>query len=138
MFLSKNILLVDDSSIIISLIKNILNEKGYNNIYTALNVEEGINILKSDKVDLALLDYNMPEKNGDILLDHIKEKYPNVPVIMLSGQQERDIVVKLMRKADNYIIKDKITEISEDLLFSIKQAFEVQDLKERFKETDNI
>jgi DNA-binding NarL/FixJ family response regulator len=45
--------------------------------------------------------------NGMEVFDKIKETHPNVPVIMLSGQERGEIVLELARKGiDDYVIKD--------------------------------
>ena len=62
--------------------------------------------------DLIILDYyfvNNDQKvmNGMEVFDKIKELKPDIPVIMLSGQEKGEIVLELARKGiDDYIIKD--------------------------------
>lgn len=62
--------------------------------------------------DLIILDYyffksGVKVLNGMEVFDLIREKKPNVPVIMLSGQDRGDVVLELARKGiDDYVIKD--------------------------------
>ncbi|MFP4488822.1 MAG: response regulator [Bacteroidales bacterium] len=62
--------------------------------------------------DLIILDYyffksGIKVLNGMEVLDRIREKKPDVPVIMLSGQDRGDVVLELARKGiDDYVIKD--------------------------------
>lgn len=62
--------------------------------------------------DLIILDYYFFKSGGVVLngmeiFDMIKEKKPDLPVIMLSGQDRGDIVLELARKGiDDYVIKD--------------------------------
>jgi len=73
--------------------------------------EECIEALDRDP-DLIILDYyffKSGEKvlNGMEVFDRIREKKPDVPVIMLSGQDRGDVVLELARKGiDDYVIKD--------------------------------
>lgn len=126
-------MIVDDSPVVTRLIKSVLEEYGYENIRTAAKADDAIRLLEETLPDMILLDYQMPEKNGEVVLDLVKEKYPDTIVIMLSGQQDRDIVVRLMRKADNYIIKDNLAQVKEELLNAIKQSFDIQTLREENK-----
>lgn len=63
--------------------------------------------------DLIILDYlfyktDQKVMNGMEVFDKIKETNPNVPVIMLSGQERGELVLELARKGiDDYVIKDK-------------------------------
>jgi two-component system, OmpR family, response regulator len=62
--------------------------------------------------DLIILDYlfyktDQKVMNGMEVFDKIKETNPNVPVIMLSGQDRGELVLELARKGiDDYVIKD--------------------------------
>lgn len=73
--------------------------------------EECIEALDRDP-DLIILDYyffKSGEKvlNGMEVFDRIREQKPDVPVIMLSGQDRGDVVLELARKGiDDYVIKD--------------------------------
>lgn len=61
---------------------------------TALSILRGG--ARSD-ICLAIIDFNMPEMNGIELLGFIKQQYPNLPVIMLTGSKDVDIAVKAMK-----------------------------------------
>ncbi|MFO7756734.1 MAG: response regulator [Bacteroidales bacterium] len=73
--------------------------------------EECIEALDRDP-DLIILDYyffksGIKVLNGMEVFDRIREKKPDVPVIMLSGQDRGDVVLELARKGiDDYVIKD--------------------------------
>lgn len=73
--------------------------------------EECIEALDRDP-DLIILDYyffksGIKVLNGMEIFDLIREKKPDVPVIMLSGQDRGDVVLELARKGiDDYVIKD--------------------------------
>jgi len=78
--------------------------------------------------DLIILDYffiNNDHKvmNGMEVFDKIKELKPDVPVIMLSGQEKGEIVLELARKGiDDYIIKDN--NLIDNLQIAIKELFD--------------
>ncbi|HAQ65208.1 MAG TPA: regulator [Bacteroidales bacterium] len=58
--------------------------------------------------DLVSLDYLLPDSSGAELFKKVKKMYPDIPVIMVSGQQDISTAVDLLRQgAYDYIVKDK-------------------------------
>jgi CheY-like chemotaxis protein len=106
----KLIFVVDDDPLICKLVvKRFTSEK-----YTLLAFDYGEDCLKAldKKPDLIILDYYFHKAdqivlNGMEVFDKIKETNPDVPVIMLSGQEKGEVVLELARKGiDDYVIKD--------------------------------
>ncbi len=83
----KNILLIDDEESIHLLYQEELEEEGYR-VYSAFSGEEGLAKLDDIKVDLVILDINMPGMNGLEVLRQIKAINQNLPVILCSAYQE--------------------------------------------------
>ena len=82
----KNILLVDDDQGFLAMLAGELRD--FNNNFSILTAENGnkaLKVLESAHVDLVVTDLNMPVMNGYDLLSHMKKKYPNIPVIVISG-----------------------------------------------------
>jgi DNA-binding NarL/FixJ family response regulator len=104
------ILIVDDSIIIIERISEILNELDcVNSVNQAINYNEAETLLAKNEFDVALLDINLPGKNGIELLAYIKENYPGIKTIMLTNQSN-DYYRNLCEKiGTNYFI-DKSSE----------------------------
>ena len=71
----------------------------------AFCLEEAQELLNTQKVELAVLDLNLPDGDGLEFLKEIKEKY-GIPVVLLTARDlEKDIVTGLESGADDYIIK---------------------------------
>jgi CheY-like chemotaxis protein len=84
----KKILLVDDDPDLLSAFEAILYNKGYE-VITAINKNEGIAKLREKTPDLAILDVMMEEEHdGFELAREVKQKYPEIPIIMLTGISE--------------------------------------------------
>tara|TARA_B100000575_G_scaffold31955_1_gene21520 strand:+ start:7183 stop:8739 length:1557 start_codon:yes stop_codon:yes gene_type:complete len=82
-----------------------LESRGYL-IHPCSNGIEAISILKNTKMDLVLLDENMPGLNGFETLSIIKQKKPNLPVIMVTkNEEERIIDDAIGSKVSDYLIK---------------------------------
>ena len=82
-----------------------LESKGYN-LTSAKSGDEALEILDVNTFDLIFLDENMPGLNGLETLTIIKEKYANVPVIMITKSEEESIMEEAIgSKISDYLIK---------------------------------
>ena len=82
--MSQKILVIDDEKSILESLEGILSDEGFKPICVD-SAEKGLNHLKTDVVDLVLLDIWMPDMDGIETLTYIKEDYPELQVIMISG-----------------------------------------------------
>jgi putative two-component system response regulator len=102
----KNILVVDDSVEILTLINEILG--GAYNIYLAKTVNTATNILTTNKIDLILLDLLLGEMSGLDFLTVLKntKALKDIPVLMISSNSQLMNVSKATRLgAVGYIVK---------------------------------
>ncbi|MBN1697403.1 MAG: fused response regulator/phosphatase [Spirochaetales bacterium] len=136
-YFEKHILIVDDSSIVRQLISTVLSQAGFKNIYQVNNGKAAIDLFTEKHIDLVLLDYNMPEMNGEEVLHHLKRLFPDVIVIMLSDQTDRNIVISLMRNADDYIVKAEVDKVKDEMLHVFNRCFAYHDLKTKNKDLMN-
>jgi two-component system chemotaxis response regulator CheY len=90
-----NILIVDDSSPMRSVIKKTLEASGFNigRFFHASNGENALEVLKKEWIDLVLTDYHMPDMNGIELIHGMKkdEILSAIPVVVITteGSQKR-------------------------------------------------
>jgi two-component system NtrC family response regulator len=83
----------------------VLEEEGYGVLTTASSLE-ALEILKASDVDLVLTDMKMPGMDGIELLEQIKNRDPELPVIMMTAHGTVDKAVEAMQKgAYSYILK---------------------------------
>jgi len=83
----KRILVADDEMSIRLLYSEELREEGYE-VFTASNGKEALEVVAKEPLDLIILDIKMPEMSGIEVLRQIKEKYPNLPVLLSSAYSE--------------------------------------------------
>ena len=99
-----NILICDDERDIVSALKIYLEAEGYTT-FAAFNGREALDVLRREKIHLALLDVMMPEMDGISALAKLREE-SNVPVILLTAKSEdTDKVLGLNVGADDYVTK---------------------------------
>jgi PAS domain S-box-containing protein len=121
MSISPKILIVEDDSDFRQFLVKLLNLKDYETL-TAGNGYEALNYLNDNAVDLILLDICLPDMDGYWIMDRIKTKFPDRPVIMMTGSASVDSAVKALKKgAYDYLEKPFATE---KLLKTIENALE--------------
>jgi DNA-binding NtrC family response regulator len=92
-----NILVLDDEKYVCEELHEFLALTGYR-VFTATLPSKALEILESQDIDIAIFDIKMPETDGLSLLQVVKEKYPHVEVMMISGHGEMESVIDAMRK----------------------------------------
>jgi two-component system OmpR family response regulator len=122
----KLIFIVDDDPFINMLVVKRFTSEGYR-LEAFKYGEDCIGSLNKNP-DLIILDYYFVNNdhtvmNGMEVFDKIKELKPELPVIMLSGQEKGEIVLELARKGiDDYIIKD--SNLIDNLNVAIGELFD--------------
>ncbi len=118
--MKETILLVDDEIAYLELLKSILQQEGYTNVITESNPLNVKSLLKTQKIDLILLDIYMPQMNGLQLLEQITPEYPNIPVIIVTAVDDKEIALEAIKfGAYEFIIKPPDTD---RLLLTIRRA----------------
>jgi two-component system, OmpR family, KDP operon response regulator KdpE len=101
---SANILIVDDEPQIRRVMRTTLSSQGYS-VLEAPNGDQALEAIRSERVDLILLDVNMPGRSGLEVCREIRSS-SDVPIIMLTVRNtERDKVQALDAGADDYVVK---------------------------------
>jgi len=102
----KTVLVVDDSSLMRRLIKNIVTKNGYEVIGEAVNGKLGVEKFKELNPDIVTLDMVMDEMNGLEALKLIIEEKPDANVIMVSSMGQEVIVRDaIVSGAKNFLLK---------------------------------
>ncbi|MDW7675652.1 MAG: response regulator, partial [Bacillota bacterium] len=121
------ILLVDDDEDDVVLIKEFIAEglKGIKwEIQQATSVEGALEKILAEKYDICLVDYRLGEFDGLSLLQEIKYKGIEVPVVLLTGQGDEEIAVQAMKAGvSDYLLKSRLTP--ELLTSSIRYTVEL-------------
>ncbi len=95
--MSKKVLIVDDEELIRESVAGILMDEGFDPIPVA-SAKDAFPVLEAQEIDLVLLDIWMPGMDGMEALSFIKEQYPTVPVIMISGHGNIETAVQATKK----------------------------------------
>jgi two-component system chemotaxis response regulator CheY len=116
----KKILIVDDSQLIHSMYRLVLNRYNGCRIVDAMNGLEALDVLsRENDFDLILLDINMPVMNGIQFMEKIKKEsiYRHIPIVVISTEgKEADTLRALKLGAWGYVVKPFKPEILYQLI----------------------
>src|ERR1700704_3135612 len=117
----KRILVIDDDRDICLLLNRFLTRKGYHvtEMYTG---KKALAFLETGRPDLIMCDFRLEDMDATILLSSIKAKYPDLPVIIITGYSDMRTAVKVMKMgAYDYITKPLLPD---EIIHTIQQAIE--------------
>lgn len=116
-----NIIIVDDHPIVIEGLRMMLKSQPFFNVAGSFTTGgETLDFIRSQTVDIILLDITLPDGNGTELCREIKKISPNTSVIMFSNRSERSIIMQSIQNgASGYLLKN--TSIDE-LVICIRGA----------------
>jgi len=108
----KKILLCEDHQIVIDGLFSIFkNHTDYCIVDSVKNGKDVIPYVKATSPDIILLDLNLPEKNGLILLKEIKDDFPEIKVIVLTMYNKESVVNEVIKNdGDGFLLKNCSTE----------------------------
>jgi HD-like signal output (HDOD) protein/CheY-like chemotaxis protein len=100
------ILLVDDEEQVLKGVSRVINcEEDDWEVETALSGDEALGILEQGEFDVVVSDMRMPGMDGAELLGEIGRRYPSILRIVLSGQADRDTVLRAVKPMHQYLSK---------------------------------
>jgi two-component system chemotaxis response regulator CheY len=118
-------LVVDDFSTMRRIVKNLLQELGYQNVQEADDGKTAWPMLQTGGFDFVITDWNMPLMPGLDLLKAIRadEKLKSLPVLMVTAEAKREQIVEAVQAGvSGYVVKPFTAEILKQKLDKILQA----------------
>ncbi len=105
-----SVLICDDQMIVCEGLERILEATSDIKVVgTALNGQEALDMISSTKPDLVLMDLKMPVMNGIISTRKIRERYPDIYVLILTTYDDDDWIFDAVRAgASGYLLKDTL------------------------------
>lgn len=97
------IVVADDSGTMRIMFKQILNKAGFENLVMAVNGADGIEKVKTEKPDLVISDWNMPQMDGLEFLKALRkmDEFKNLPFIMATAQSDKGQQIVIMEAGGN-------------------------------------
>ncbi|PLK42206.1 sigma-54 dependent transcriptional regulator [Emticicia sp. TH156] len=115
----QRILVIDDDTDICLLLRRFLSKNGYD-VAIAQNGQTGLSLLEEFTPDLVMTDFRLGDLDGGQILRKIKERFPEVPVLIITGYSDIKIAIDVMKMgAFDYITKPLFPD---EILLTIKKA----------------
>jgi two-component system response regulator HydG len=117
----RKILIIDDDRDMCLLLKRFLTRHGFEVIET-YSGKKALELLETVEPALVMCDFRLEDMEGNVLLGKIKNLYPQVPVIIITGYSDIKIAVEVMKMgAYDYITKPLFPD---EILVTIRKALE--------------
>ena len=122
------ILVVDDEEIVLNGVRRTLRTEGFKNVLMCRDARDVEPLLGAEQVSLILLDLMMPHIGGRELLERIGASHPEIPVIIVTAEQDIRTAVDCMKVgAYDYLVKPAV---GPELMAAIERALEHRELRE--------
>lgn len=117
--MAQRILVIDDDTDICLLLRRFLSKNGFE-VAVAHNGATGLTVLEDFHPDLVLTDFKLGDMDGATILTRIKEKFPHLPVLIITGYSDIKIAINVMKQgAYDYITKPLFPD---EILLTIRKA----------------
>jgi DNA-binding response OmpR family regulator len=124
--MGNRILYVEDSADWRSMVSSALSEQGFD-VQTAKNASEAMSASEGADLDLIILDLKLAGESGVKLIPFLKQKHPEVPILLFTGLNHDDATIQAMGEqgADGYLRKGTMQELLQAVRKTIRQDSEV-------------
>ena len=115
-------LVVDDFSTMRRIVRNLLKELGFTNVYEAEDGADALTKLRNSAIDFVITDWNMPNMDGLELLKNIRSDagLAATPVLMVTAEAKKEnIIAAAQAGASGYVVKPFTAAILEEKLNKI-------------------
>lgn len=92
--MANKILVVDDDDDFRQLLGDVFKQSGYE-VTTVNSAVEALEVFSEKPFDAVVTDHNMPEMTGEDLIKNLRDAEPNLPIILVSGYLNQDLIQNL-------------------------------------------
>jgi putative nucleotidyltransferase with HDIG domain len=130
------VLFVDDEVNILKALQRLLRSE-HMNVLCASRAQEALELLDKQPCQVVVTDQRMPEMSGVDLLSQVRQRYPDIVRMMLTGYTEMDVAVDAINRGEIYRLITKPWN-DDELRATIRQAFDHSDLKNEIKRLNQV
>ena len=125
-----NILVVDDSAVMRSMIKKTIHSSGVEvgEIYEAANGKEGLEVLDENWLDILFIDVNMPVMDGMEMLDRVRkqDETRDMPILIVSTESNEERIKIISEQNAGFVHKPFTPETLRENILSALGVFQAQ------------
>jgi len=115
------ILVVDDDPIVLDSCRLVLEAEGFD-IASVPSADKALETMENDDFDLLLVDVKMPEHDGMYLMQEIEKKWPQIPIVVMSGYPTPETIANGMKMGAAKFIPKPFTP--DELIEIVRQVFQ--------------
>ena len=115
------LLVIDDEDVLQDVLTSLLTKEGYS-LFNARTGQEGLDILAKERVDLVLLDLMLPDINGQEVLKHIRQRDPDIVVVVITAYSSIEGAITAMREGAFHYIPKPFK--NEEVLLTVRKGLE--------------
>ena len=130
------ILCVDDEPNILSSLRRLFRDKGYQ-VRTATSGKEGLALLATETVDLVISDMRMPEMDGTHFLEQVRLRWPDTIRLLLTGYSDINSTIGAINRGEIYRYTTKPWD-DNDIVLIVRQAIERKTLGQEKKRLETL
>lgn len=128
------ILVVDDDPIVLDSCRLVLEAEGFD-IASVPSADKALETMENDDFDLLLVDVKMPEHDGMYLMQEIEKKWPQIPIVVMSGYPTPETIANGMKMGAAKFIPKPFTP--DELLETVRQVIGKEEGLETEKSSRN-
>jgi CheY-like chemotaxis protein len=123
-FAAAKVLVVDDEHFMRKVVHTLLTSIGIGAVFEAADGLEGLDVIRQERPDAAIVDWNMPKLDGPGFVRLVRSpltfSYPDIPIVMLTGHGERSRVIEALQLGVNeYLLKPVSGHALQERLVSV-------------------
>ena len=119
----RTVLFIDDEEKILRSLKRGLLDESYNTLF-ASSGKEALEILKREEVHVLVTDMRMPEMSGLELLRSVKQEYPHIVRMVLSGYTQVTTLLTAINQGEIFKFITKPWQLEEEFKPAVREAVE--------------
>jgi len=121
---TKKILVVDDEDIVLESCQAVFELEGFEPVLVP-SADKALEAMKNEDFALLLIDVKMPKRDGMYLMEKIKEQWPDIPMIVMSGYYTAETINEAIKMgAATFIAKPFEPD---ELVETVRQAIEKEE-----------
>jgi DNA-binding NtrC family response regulator len=115
------IMVVDDEGIVLDSCRRVLEADGFQ-VLLVTSADKALTAIQDQEPALLLIDIKMPEHDGMYLMREVKEKWPDIPIIVMSGYHTAETVKEAVKMGATTFIAKPFTP--DELLETLRQVIQ--------------
>ena len=127
------VVIVDDEDMVVTSLSSFLSLETNYDVKTFTSVNEALQFIQKNEIDLVMSDYLMPEMDGITFLSKVRDLYPQVPRIILTGYADKENAIKAINDVGLFQYLEKPWD-NDEILLVLRNGLERNKLMKKLQE----